>query len=111
MMRTDKNLMLAVLAAEAAGEQGHYWEMHDLLFSSQAQWAPGDANPEPAFAKLAASIGLDANKFLEALRSPELQQRVSNDIMRGQETKVEATPTFFLNGRRLQGIAPTLEAF
>ena len=67
--------------------------------------------PEPAFAKLAAIIGLDANKFLEALRSPELQQRVSNDIKRGQETKVEATPTFFLNGRRLQGIAPTLEAF
>jgi protein-disulfide isomerase len=105
------NAMPAALAAEAAGEQGHYWEMHDLLFSSQAQWAPGDANPEAAFAKLAASIGLDANKFLQDLGSPELQQRVSNDVKRGQETSVAATPTFFLNGRRIERIAPTLEAF
>src|SRR5437867_7495308 len=57
-LRIHPNAGKAALAAEAAGEQGHYWEMHDLLFESQPQWSRA-GNPEMEFAAMAGSIGLD----------------------------------------------------
>src|SRR5437667_8828472 len=83
------NTMLASQAVEAAGEQGKYWEMHDAVFEHQMEWA-GSPNAEPIFITLASGIGLDINKFMQTLRSPEIQQRILKDVERGQETKVEA---------------------
>jgi protein-disulfide isomerase len=105
------NAMQAAIAVEAAGEQGHYWEMHDALLESQQQWARA-ANPQSAFADIAARIGLDQKKFLQSLQAPEeFQQRITNDITGGRGIHVEATPTFFLNGRQLEQIQPTVEYF
>ena len=84
--------------------------MHDLLFANRDVWA-GSNDPDLAFAKLAARLGLDANRFKEATQSPELRQHIMNDIEAGKAANVQATPTFFLNGRRLTSYPSTLEEF
>ena len=104
------NAVEAALAAEAAGEQGRYWEMNDLLFETQPQWALA-ANPDENFTALAARIGLDEVQFLKALHSADLQRRISADVASAQAAHVEGTPTFFLNGRHIDVPAVTLEAF
>ena len=100
LVTVHPNTMLASQAVEAAGEQGKYWEMHDAVFEHQMEWA-GSPNPEPIFITLASGIGLDINKFMQALRSPEIQQRILKDVERGQDAKVEATPTFFIDGQQI----------
>jgi NhaA family Na+:H+ antiporter len=100
LITVHPNTMLASQAVEAAGDQGKFWEMHDAVFEHQNDWA-GSPNPEPIFITLATGLGLDINKFMQGLRSPEIQQRILKDVERGQEAKVEATPTFFINGEQL----------
>jgi len=94
------NSMLASKAAEAAGEQGRYWEMHDALFDHQREWSDSP-NAEPIFVALASQMGLDSNKFMQGLRSPQLQDRILRDVEQGQNAKVDAVPTFFINGERV----------
>ena len=110
MTRIHANAISAAVAAEAAGEQDRYWEMHDALLSSQKQWSGAD-NVEQEFAKLATSIGLDANRLVQALAKPELRERVAADIATGQQLNIQAVPTFFLNGRRIDGPPATAEGF
>jgi protein-disulfide isomerase len=98
------NAVAAAVAAEAAGEQGHYWQMHDLLFSSQRQWTRL-TDPEPAFIGMAATIGLDAAAFRQSLQKPELRQRVMDDLKKGQEANVQAVPAFFLDARRIEHLS------
>jgi protein-disulfide isomerase len=100
LVTVHPNTMLASQAVEAAGEQGKYWEMHDAVFEHQMEWA-GSPNAEPIFITLASGLGLDVNKFMQALRSPEVQTRILKDVERGQDAKVEATPTFFINGEQV----------
>src|SRR6184192_4272382 len=94
------NSMMASMAAEAAGEQGHYWEMHDALFEHQREWSDSP-NAEPIFVALASRFGLDTNRFMQGLRSPQLQDRILRDVEQGQNAKVDAVPTFFINGERV----------
>src|ERR1700757_4831232 len=74
LVTVHPNTMLASQAVEAAGEQGKYWEMHDAVFEHQNDWS-GSPNPEPIFITLATNIGLDINKFMQGLRSPDVQTR------------------------------------
>jgi protein-disulfide isomerase len=104
------NAVQAALAAEAAGEQGRYWEMNDLLFETQPQWARA-ANPDENFTALAARIGLDEMQFLKGLHSADLERRISADVASAQAAHVEGTPTFFLNGRHINVPAVAVEAF
>jgi protein-disulfide isomerase len=97
LVQIHPNAMAAHLAAEAAGQQGRYWEMHDLLFETQNQWSQA-VNPEPEFLTLANRLGLNANQFMQAVRSPETQQKVLADVVRARDLFVEAVPTFYLNG-------------
>jgi protein-disulfide isomerase len=78
--------------------------------SNQQAWS-GAEDPSRVFAKLAASLGLDPNRFSQAMQSPELRQRIMNDVEAAKAAQVEATPTFFLNGRRIEWNPPTLEEF
>jgi protein-disulfide isomerase len=109
LMPIHPNAMAAALAAEAAGEQGRYWEMHDLLFTSQQRWAHA-SNPEEEFKALAAAIGLDASRFARDLQSVELRRRVTNDESNAREALVSATPTFFINGKTVSPL-PSLDSF
>jgi protein-disulfide isomerase len=103
------NSMAASLAVEAAGEQGKYWEMHDLVFERQEEWSKSP-NPEPDFLALAQRLGLDQNAFMQAMRSPQLQTRVLQDVERAQQANVEAVPTFFIDGQK-QNLPPSIQAF
>ena len=101
LLPVHPNATPAAVAAEAAGEQGQYWKMHDLLLESQERWARS-AEPEKEFTAMAASIGLDQDRFRQAFGSAELRERVEKDAASGRALGVVATPTFFINGRRVE---------
>jgi protein-disulfide isomerase len=91
---------LAAHASEAAREQGKFHEMHDLIFENQAQWSRGNARE--LFMGYAEQLNLDMEQFREDIESEEIAQRVENDRQEGLRRTVNSTPTFFVNGRKLQ---------
>jgi protein-disulfide isomerase len=96
------NARLAAQAAEAAGKQKKFWEMHDRLFETQQTWEEYDTNKaQNTFASYAESLKLNKDQFIKDLNSPEVKQAVEDDIQSGEAAKVDATPTFFLNGKKL----------
>jgi len=92
---------LAALASEAAGKQGKFWEMADLIFVDQTKWA-GQSNARETFVSYAQLLELDMNRFETDLDSPELKKEVENDYLSGVQSRVDSTPTFFLNGVKIQ---------
>jgi Na+/H+ antiporter NhaA len=88
---------LAAEASEAAAEQGAFWEMHDLLFDHQ------DALRRPDLERYARELGLDVDRFADALRTHEYAARVADDVDSADLSGVSGTPTFFINGRRHYG--------
>lgn len=88
-------------AAEAAGKQGKFWEMHDLIFENQSQWS-NEKNAQDLFFKYAESLNLDLEKFKNDLNLNEIKDKIKNDYQRGFEIGVNETPTFFLNNVKLQ---------
>lgn len=92
--------MSAALAAEAASDQGKFWEMHDLLYQNQDKWSKSQ-NAEVEFMAYASQLGLDQNRFMQSMHSPAVQERVLADVSRATDAKINETPTFFLNGQKL----------
>jgi protein-disulfide isomerase len=92
--------MAAALAAEAAREQGKFWEMHDRIFAEQRALAPAD------FERHATALGLDLGRFRQALHSPELNGRIDADMQLAAKLGVRGTPTLFVNGRKVLGAQP-----
>jgi protein-disulfide isomerase len=88
---------VAAEAAEAAGAQGRFWEMHHALFTHQ------NALALPILVQYAGRIGLDATKLAQDLGSRAFRTRVREDFMSGVRSGVNGTPTFFINGRRHDG--------
>ncbi|MCW3006225.1 MAG: nhaA [Solirubrobacterales bacterium] len=85
-------------AAEAAGAQGRFWEMHDLLMENQDSLRSMDLYRD------ADAIGLDLDRFSEDLRRRRYAPRVAEDVQSADSSGVSGTPTFFINGRRHQGV-------
>jgi protein-disulfide isomerase len=92
------NSIFAATAAEAAGEAGRFWEMHELLFVNQSTWA-AHPSPESLFVGYAEEAGIDPARFRALLRSPGVEARVQGDIQEAVRLGVNSTPTFFVNGR------------
>lgn len=90
----------AAEAAECAGEQGKYWEMHDKLFENQR------ALDVDSLKKYAAEIGLDTETFNSCLDNGDMASEVQKDFQDGQAAGVSGTPTFFINGEKLVGAQP-----
>jgi protein-disulfide isomerase len=90
----------AAEAARCAGEQGKFWEYHDLLFDSQTQTTTAD------FKGFAEQLKLDPKSFGQCLDSAKHQAAVEADIQDGARLGVTGTPTFFINGRMLVGAQP-----
>jgi protein-disulfide isomerase len=88
---------LAAEAAEAAGAQGRFWEMHDELFKHSPALAP---NQLLVYAR---HIGLDVERFREELRRHLHLPRIQEDLDSGARSGVTGTPTFFMNGIRYRG--------
>ncbi len=87
--------------AEAAGKQGKFWPFHDKLFETQEQWT-NLTDPTDFFTNLAKQVsGLDVNKLKQDLNNPSIQNVINQDLQDGKNIEVNATPTFYLNGKKL----------
>jgi protein-disulfide isomerase len=101
LKQTHKNAEPAAFAAEAAGKQGKFWEMHDLIFEGQKDWSE-KRNAKETFAEYAQSLNLDMERFKTDVESKEIKNKVRNDYSSGIKAGVNSTPTLFLNGKKLQ---------
>jgi len=101
--------MVAARAAEAARKQGKHKEMHNLLFENQKIWTRG--NPEQYFIGYAREIGLMVEQFRADLNSAEMQKKVLADKEEGINRGVNATPTFFINGEKVEQNPAKYEGF
>jgi protein-disulfide isomerase len=102
LSQTHKNALAAARAAEAADKQNKFWEMHDMLFSNQESWKE-ISNAPATFESYAKQLGLNQSKFKEDFVSSEANARINADKAEFNKTKLPAsTPTFILNGKRIQ---------
>ncbi len=88
---------LAAEAAEAAAEQGKFWEMHDALYENQDQLGA------ELVVALSERLGLDPQRFAADLRSGKFREHIKKDFNGGVRSGVAGTPTFFINGERFDG--------
>ncbi|WP_347401228.1 DsbA family protein [Microbacterium esteraromaticum] len=96
------NSMNAALAAEAAAQQGQFEEMYQRLFETQRQWGEQRISHADLFRTFAEDLGLDMSAYDEAIADPATQDRVEADLADGQYLEVSGTPTFFLDGEKLE---------
>lgn len=94
------NARVAAQAAEAAGQQGKFWEMHNLLFDNQTTWS-GSTSAEQIFTAYAQTLGLDMEKFKTDFNSAETKTKIEADYQSGAK-EIDGTPTFFLNDKKIQ---------
>lgn len=97
LMEIHPEALPAAVAANCAGEQGKYFEMHSQLFENLRTLS------SETYTKLAQGLSLDMGKFSECQQDPAQRQEVLADMQRGQELGVQGTPAYFVNGRRISG--------
>jgi protein-disulfide isomerase len=90
----------AAYAAEAAGRQDRFWQMHDLLYREQAAWSKA-TDVDPVFESYARLLALNIAQWKSDVRSATVHDRVTADQQRGYELGVKNTPTIFINNRQL----------
>jgi len=90
----------AALAAEAAGLQGRFWEMHDVLYREQATWSKAD-NPRELFDSYAGMIGLNVDQFKKDMEGEKARARVDSDQERANSLGVNVTPEVFINDHQM----------
>ena len=95
---------ISAVAAEAAGKQDKFWEMHDLIFENQ------DKLNEDYLLSLAEDIGLDLAQFAKDSKSKQILNKIEKDFESGIRSGVNGTPTFFLNGQSLLTYDETYES-
>jgi len=121
-LRTHEHALLAARAAEAAGLQGRFWEMHDMLFENALRWTKGvdsvgpdapasrrldsnilamDIEVRDVFFRYAEMLHLDVDRFKQDLDSDVVRARVESDRARGDGLKIDRTPTIYVNGHHL----------
>ena len=91
-------------AAEAAHQQGKFWEMHDKIFENQREMSPAK------YEEWAAEIGLDVDKFKADVNSDAVKKRIEADKLEAAKLGTTGTPAFYINGLYLSGAKP-FEAF
>ncbi len=94
------NSLEAAEAAEAAGEQGKYWQMHELLYKNQSDWSESKAVLE-IFINYAKELGLNIDLFKSSMSSNKFIDKINSDKNDGTSLGINSTPTFFVNGTRL----------
>jgi len=95
------NADLSARTAEAVGMQGKYWEMHEMLYKNQKSWERA-GNAKEIFTRYAVSLGLDTVQFERDIESNDLKAKVQGDYESGVRAGVNGTPTFFLNGKKIE---------
>lgn len=100
LAQIHQNAELAALAAEAAGRQGKFWEMHDLLFENQKTWST-NSDAKEIFIGYARDLGLNEGQFVSDLSAKDLREKISSSYKESVSLGIAGTPTFFLNGKKL----------
>ncbi len=99
-LQMHKYAFQASRAAEAAGQQGKFWEMHDMLYDNQKEWSDS-MEPRVQFDAYATRLGLDVQKFKTDMERQDLAERIKADYARGMSLNVGGTPTIYINGREM----------
>lgn len=110
LVQIHQNAMVAHRAAEAAGRQGKFWEMHDLLYERQQGWDTSN-NPTSIMEDYAAELGLNIDKFKADFASESVNNAISADIKAGQELGASSTPTFAINGVKIEKLPTDVAGF
>lgn len=98
LTQIHKNAYDAAVAAEAAGQQGRFWDMQNQLYTSQPAWS-NSTDARTVFAEYAGKIGLDVEKFKNDMLAMTTKSRVDADIARARGLGVNSTPTLYVNGK------------
>ena len=109
LTQIHRNALLAAKASEAASQQGKFWEMHDILYDKQEEWSQA-LNARDFFLTYATTLGLDTKKFTTDLDSQVIEDKILAEYKEGTKLGVQGTPTFFLNGKKLENVG-SLAAF
>lgn len=110
LTQIHKNALLAAKASEAASLQGKFWEMHDLLYDKQEEWS-GALNARELFVTYATTLRLDTKKFAVAIESKAIEDKILAELTEGTHLGVQGTPTFFLNGKKVESNPRDLASF
>ena len=102
LLPMHEHALMAAQAAEAAGLQGKFWEMHDKLYENQTTWTPAK-DLVPIFVDYAKQIGVDPDRFMKDLNGEQVAQRIFQDGKRVHALGLQGTPTFFINGKEAKG--------
>jgi protein-disulfide isomerase len=100
LVPTHQHALAAASAAEAAGLQNKFWEMHDLLYEHQNEWKK-EFDVRPVFEDYAKQTGLDVERYKRDVNGDLVAQRIFADGKRGHSLGVKGTPTVFINGREV----------
>lgn len=109
LVQIHQNALLGAKASEAAGLQGKFWEMHDMLYDKQPEWSTG-INARDIIMNYASVLKLDTKKFADDLNSKAIEEKILAELKEGTALDVQGTPTFFLNGKKIDNPS-SLEAF
>ncbi|MEG9250194.1 thioredoxin domain-containing protein [Arthrobacter sp. Soc17.1.1.1] len=96
------NSETAAAAVEAAAQQGKFKELHSVMYEKQTEWSHTNEDRSPVFRGYAEDLGLDMAAYDAAIADPATMERVNIDKNDGMALNVEGTPTFFLEGRKIQ---------
>lgn len=110
LLEIHKNALIGARAAEAAAKQDKFFEMHDKLYTNQQSWSQS-TDPTNFFVQYAKELGLDEQKFKADLISEEVNNIIQADRSYAKDQGFNSTPTFVLNGKKLEGAEASLDYF
>lgn len=110
LVQIHRHALLSSKAAEAASNQGKFFEMHDMLYETQASWTGAD-DPLETFVSYAKQLGLDEAKFRADLTASATNDIVIADVAEANKLGATSTPTFVLDGKRLEQNPGSIEEF
>ncbi len=87
-------------SAEIAGDQGKFWEMHDMIYEHQDEWVISKS-PQDLFVQYAKNLGMNVDEFKKSLDANKYSDKIERDRNDGNSINIDATPTFFVNGHKL----------
>lgn len=99
-----QNAKFAAFAAEAAGKQEKFWQVHDWLFENQDMWEEAQVTGEYFFEQFGEKFELEKDKFVQDYKSDEIRGLVTQDLDDAAQFGINSTPTFFINGKKQTGV-------
>jgi protein-disulfide isomerase len=110
LVQIHSNAFVASRAAESAGLQGKFWQMHDLLYENQESWSQLP-DTTAVFEQYAGQLGLDLERFRQDMASESVNSTINTDLQKAKALGATSTPTFVLNGERLEENPRDVEGF